>query len=60
MNGAIARIILRYVIGAAFAGSSLIGDQLATDPDIVMAVSALIGFAVEGAYVLAKRRGWTT
>jgi hypothetical protein len=60
MNGAIARILLRYLVGMAFAGSSVIGDQLATDPDIVMAVSALIGFAVEAAYVWAKRRGWAT
>ena len=60
MNGAIARILLRYVVGAAIAGSSAIGDQLATDPDIVMAVSALIGVGVEWAYVEAKRRGWTT
>lgn len=60
MNGAIARIILRYAVGMAFAGSSIIGDQLATDPDIVMAVSALIGVLVEGVYVIARRKGWAT
>lgn len=60
MNGAYARIILRYLVGAAFAGSPLIGEQLATDPDIVMVVSAAIGVAVEWAYVMAKRRGWVT
>lgn len=60
MNGAIARIVLRYVIGGAIAGSAAIGDQLATDPDIVMGVSALIGLAVEWVYVVAKRRGWAT
>ena len=60
MNGAYARILLRYLVGAAFAGSPLIGEQLATDPDIVMVVSAAIGVAVEGAYVVAKRRGWVT
>jgi len=60
MNGAYARIILRYLVGAAFAGSPLIGEQLATDPDIVMIVSAGIGVAVEWAYVVAKRRGWFT
>jgi len=60
MNGAIARIILRYVVGMVFAGSAVIGDQLSTDPDIIMAVSALIGVVVEWAYVIAKRRGWAT
>ena len=60
MNGAYARIILRYLVGAAFARSPLIGDQLATDPDIVMVVSAVIGVSVEGAYVVAKLRGWVT
>lgn len=60
MNGAYARIILRYVVGAAFAGSPWLGEQLATDPDIVMAVSALIGVCVEFAYSMAKRHGWVT
>jgi len=60
MTGAIARIILRYVVGMVFAGSAVIGDQLSTDPDIIMAVSALIGVVVEWAYVIAKRRGWAT
>lgn len=60
MNGAIARILLRYLVGAGIAGSTAIGSQLAADPDIVMAVSALIGLVVEGVYVVAKRRGWTT
>jgi len=58
MNGAIARIILRYVVGAAIAGSPAIGNELAMDPDLVAAVSALIGLCVEGFYVIAKRRGW--
>lgn len=60
MTGAIARILLRYVVGMGIAGSAIIGDQLATDPDIVMAVSAAIGVCVEWAYVIAKRRGWAT
>jgi preprotein translocase subunit Sec61beta len=60
MTGAIARILLRYVVGMGIAGSAVIGDQLATDPDIVMAVSAVIGLGVEWAYVIAKRRGWAT
>lgn len=58
--GPVARIVLRYVVGGAIMGSASIGDQLAADPDLVMAVAALIGVVVEGAYWLAKRRGWRT
>lgn len=58
MNGAIARIVLRYLVGGAIMGSTAIGDKLATDPDIVMAAAALVGFLVEGAYVIARKRGW--
>jgi len=60
MNAAVARIILRYLVGGAVAGSVEIGHRLATDPDIVMLVAFAIGAAVEGFYALAKRRGWTT
>lgn len=56
----IARILLRYVIGIVAGGSVALGDQLAADPDIVIAVSMLIGAAVEGVYWLAKRKGWAT
>lgn len=58
--GPLARIALRYLVGAAFMGSAQIGEQLATDPDVVMIVSAGIGFAVEGLYLAAKRLGWRT
>jgi hypothetical protein len=58
MNGAIARIIIRYGVGLV-AGLAY-GEQLAADPDLVMALAALIGVATEGAYALAKRKGWTT
>lgn len=57
--GPIARIILRYIVGAAFMGSSQIGDQLAADPDIVVLVSVLVGGAVEIAYALAVKYGWS-
>lgn len=57
MNGAIARIIIRYGVGIV-AGLAY-GDQLAADPDLVMAVAALIGIATEAAYALAKRKGWS-
>ncbi|MGR1582424.1 hypothetical protein ACSSNL_13280 [Thalassobius sp. S69A] len=61
MNWApIARIVLRYIAGGVVFGSVAIGDRLAADPDIVMVTGALIGAMVEGAYYLAKRRGWRT
>jgi hypothetical protein len=53
-----ARILLRYGIGY-IAGSEL-GDQLAMDPDAVLVLSLALGAAVEGAYALAKRKGWKT
>lgn len=56
--GPVARIILRYGVGY-FAGSAT-GEALALDPDIVLILSLAIGFAVEGAYTLAKKRGWAT
>ena len=56
----IARIVLRYVVGAGLLGSSVIGDQLAADPDIVFFASLALGAAVEGGYALAKRKGWAT
>lgn len=58
--GPVARIVLRYVVGGLIMGSASIGERLAADPDLVMAVAALLGAAVEGAYWLAKRRGWRT
>lgn len=56
----IIRIILRYVVGAAFMGSAALGERLATDPDIVMAGSILLGAIVEATYAMAVRRGWAT
>lgn len=58
MTGAIARIILRYIVGGLLVGSVAAGDKLAADPDLVMALAAAIGIAVESFYVVAKRRGW--
>lgn len=58
MTGAIARIILRYIVGGLIVGSVAAGDKLAADPDLVMALAAVIGIGVETFYVVAKRRGW--
>lgn len=56
----IARIILRYVVGAGIMGSAQIGGQLAADPDLVFYASLGIGAVVEAAYALSKRKGWST
>lgn len=56
----IARIILRYILGAAFMGSDEIGMQFATDPDLVMFGTVIIGAVVEGLYAFAKKKGWAT
>lgn len=56
----IARIVLRYLIGGVIFGSVAVGQKLAADPDLVMAVAAGLGIAVEGAYALAKRYEWST
>ena len=54
----IARIILRYLVGAGLAGSVMAGDRLAADPDLVLYLSLAIGAAVETAYAFAVKRGW--
>lgn len=56
----IARIVLRYLVGIGFAGSTEIGDYLAADPDLVMYASMGIGIAVEATYAYAKKKGWAT
>jgi preprotein translocase subunit Sec61beta len=56
----IARIVLRYIAGGMILGSAEMGEKLATDPDLVMAVGLAVGAAVEVAYGFAKRKGWTT
>lgn len=56
--GPLARIVLRYGVGY-FAGSQ-IGEALAMDQDIVLIVALGMGAAIEGAYALAKRKGWAT
>jgi hypothetical protein len=58
MIAPIARIILRYGVGLV-AGMH-IGNALAGDADVVLIVAAIIGAATEGAYALAKRKGWAT
>lgn len=56
----VARIILRYGIGAGLIGSQQVGAQLSADPDLVFIVAAGLGVVVECGYVAAKRFGWAT
>ena len=63
LNPAVIRILLRYGAGA-LAGYSLlpreVTDMLASDPELVGAIAALIAIGVEGFYAIAKRFGWRT
>ena len=56
--GPLARILLRYGIG--YLAGSQVGEALAMDPDAVLVLSLALGALVEGAYALAKRKGWAT
>ena len=55
-NGAVARIILRYGVGAML--GSAIGKQLSNDTDLVLVLALGLGAATEAAYLLAKKKGW--
>ena len=57
MNGAIARIIIRYGVGLAIGMNA--GEVLAGNPDVVLVVATLVGIATEAVYTVAKRKGWT-
>lgn len=62
-NGVIARIALRYLVGALVMWGILSEDSadvLVTDPDLIILAGAAIGAATEGFYAYAKRRGWAT
>jgi len=54
------RICLRYLIGAVIAGSQVIGDDLAADPDLVSVLALAIGAIVEFVYYRAKKHGGAT
>lgn len=63
MSAVIARIALRYLAAALLTAGYLspeLSDQIGTDPDLVMALGAVIGIATEGVYAIAKRLGWST
>ena len=57
INGATARIIIRYGVGLAIGMNA--GEALAGNPDVVLVVAAVVGAVTEWAYAIAKRKGWT-
>lgn len=67
INGAIARILLRYAIAAITTYGLLtpeVGEMITNDPDIAMfaelGIGALSALTVEGYYIAAKYFGWST
>lgn len=63
LQGPLARILIRYGVGAAIAAGWLseeTGRELIASPDVVVLVAAGIGALVEAVYALAKRQGWAT
>jgi hypothetical protein len=58
MIAPIARIILRYGVGAVFGME--VGSLLAGNPDVVLLVATGIGVATEVVYAYAKKKGWAT
>lgn len=63
MNGAVVRIGLRYVAGYLVIKNIIpqeIADMIANDPEIAFVVGGALAAVAEGAYALAKRRGWAT
>lgn len=61
MIAPLSRIAARYIAGALVTyGLVTPADAALLQPEIVIAVGAMIGAAVEAAYALAVRKGWTT
>lgn len=61
MIAPLARIAARYIAGVLVAyGVFSPADAALLEPEFVALAGALLGFAVEGAYFIAKRKGWTT
>lgn len=56
--GPIARIIIRYGVGAVF--GLKFSELMAGDADVVALVATGLALVTERAYVIAKRKGWAT
>lgn len=53
----IVRILIRYVVGTIIGADA--AALLAGDPDVITVGALLVGAAVEVAYSLAKKKGWS-
>lgn len=51
----LARIVARYAAGALMSYGFV-----ADEGDLYILIAGVLGLVVEGAYTLAKRKGWTT
>lgn len=63
MKMVLTRIVARYAAGALVGYGFIsqdVGGSIATDPDVLVAIGAVIGIATEAAYAFAKRLGYTT
>lgn len=61
MTAVIARIIARYLSGALVSYGFLaqdLGAEVATDPDILLALGVGIGVITEALYAVAVKNGW--
>lgn len=61
MTSVIARIIARYLSGAMVTYgliSADVGNEVATDPDVILALGAAIGILTEAVYAVALKKGW--
>ena len=59
----LSRIALRYFAGALVAYGLIAPEDaqvITMDPDVALLVGAALGAIVEGAYALARRKGWAT
>ena len=63
MTAILARIAARYLAGALVAYGLIpheVGQEIAMDPDIAIALGAAISIVTEAVYAFAKKKGWAT
>ncbi len=63
MVAIVSRIVARYLAGALVAYGLIphdLGQELAMDPDVAIAIGAALTIVTEALYAFAKRKGWAT
>lgn len=61
MIAPVSRIVARYLSGALMAYGILpAGEIAAIEPEVALAVGAILGVLTEAVYAFAVRKGWTT